>query len=135
MLMLNQSFSYKELTFEEYKNISDSLSHEKLIIARDRAGSLLKHTKLFIDKWLSNKSVLKYLGFEIFVMPDTEQDAIAFIGGWVPRIMYITVRVWINGLQYQKRLAKLVFYQDNYDTQIEWDIAEMVRSIVLKDEA
>ena len=79
MLMLNQSFSYKELTFEEYKNISDSLSHEKLIIARDRAGSLLKHTKLFMDKWLSNKSVLKYLGFEIFVMPDTEQDAIAFI--------------------------------------------------------
>ncbi len=132
-MMLNQSFTYKELTFEEWRKLSDSLPHEELITARDRAGSLLKHTKLWLDEWISNKLILKHLGLEFIVMPD-EAGQISFIDGWIPLGIVITARVRIEGMMYMYKHVRHAFYQDNYDKQLEYDAMDMVTKIILMEE-
>lgn len=126
-------YDYKELTFEEFRKLSDSLPHEELITARNRAGNLLKHTKVWLDEWLSHKPVLKSLGLEFIVMP-ADIGQIAFIDGWIPREIAITTRVKIEGIMYMYKNVIHAFYQDNYDKQLEYDATNMVQKIILMEE-
>ncbi len=127
------TYNYKDLTYEQYNKLHDSLPHEDLITARERAGSLLKHTKRFLDDWMSKKPVLNSIGFEFIVMP-SDIGMIAFIDGYIPREITISVRARIEGILYQQRLMRHAYYHDQYDGTLNYDAASLVTNVLLVQE-
>ncbi len=123
---------YKELTREEYRKIHESLPHEDLIIARDRAMSLLKHTKELIDTWLENKPILKNSGIQLYVMPDGFGQ-IAFIDGWIPKQIAFFGRININGIEYNTKKVMGALYHDYFDTEVLWCMRNIVVELILHD--